>query len=130
MPPNTYPPVPTNHMPQQAQAPPGMAAMPSLANLPPNILALLQHATLATQQQQQQQQQPVPTPAPSMPPPMPAGQYNMMSPPPAPDSNANPAANPAYQQLLAFLVSLIAYGQRQVCSNNNTTQASQNGART
>ena len=66
---------------------------PALANLPPNILALLQSA--------QQQQRPLP----------PGQNFGMPmnTPPPAVQGSAQQppsGANPQYQQLMAYLVSL------------------------
>ncbi|KAF8203925.1 hypothetical protein BJ912DRAFT_218928 [Pholiota molesta] len=60
-------------------------------NLPPNILALLQSA-------QQQQRPPAPGQAYGMPPPPP----HLMNTPP-PGAMGAPAANPQYQQLMAYL---------------------------
>ena len=86
------------NLPPPSTAPGGIPpSNPALANLPPNILALLQSA--------QQQQRP----------PLPPGQnYGMPinTPPPAAMGSAQQPpgnANPQYQQLMAYLVSLTRY---------------------
>jgi len=81
--------------PTSAQAP---AANPTLANLPPNILALLQSA-------QQQQQQQCPPTAPGQNYALPPAHF-MGSPPPG--ATPPSAANPQYQQLMAYLQSQAA----------------------
>ena len=79
--------------PSTAPVPPGN---PALANLPPNILALLQSA--------QQQQRP---------PPPPGQNFGVpVNTPPATMGSAQQSpsgANPQYQQLMAYLVSLARY---------------------
>lgn len=84
------------NLPPPSTAPGGIPpGNPTLANLPPNILALLQSA-------QQQQQRP----------PMPPGQsfgMPMNTPPPAAAQPPPGGTNPQYQQLMAYLVSLMRY---------------------
>ena len=80
--------------PSTAPIPPGN---PAMANLPPNILALLQSA--------QQQQRPPPPPGQNF-------SVPVNTPTPATMGSAQQSpggANPQYQQLMAYLVSLTWY---------------------